>query len=63
MMVKFRGQDTSKFGTIIGSTAKIEGEHGGTHSYNVEERGTFARLINHFLKDDEDLKDRLPMNV
>jgi hypothetical protein len=63
MMGKFKGQDASKFGTVIGSTAKIEGEHGGTHSYSVEERSTFARLINHFWSNDEDLKDRLPMNT
>jgi hypothetical protein len=63
MMGKFKGQDSSKFGTIVGSTAKIEGEHGGTHTYNVEERATFAKLINHFWKNDEDLKDRLPMNT
>lgn len=63
MMGKFKGQDSSKFGTIIGSTAKIEGEHGGTHTYSVEERGTFARILNYYLKDDEDLKDRLPMST
>jgi hypothetical protein len=63
MMGKLEGQDSSKFGTVIGSTAKIEGAHGGTHTYSIEERGTFARLINHFWKDDEDLKDRLPMNT
>lgn len=63
MMGKFIGKDSSKFGTITGSTAKIEGEHGGTHSYSVEERSTFARLINHFWSNDEDLKDRLPMNT
>jgi hypothetical protein len=63
MMGKFKGQDDGKFGTITGATAKIEGAHGGTHSYSVEERGTFARLINHALKTDEDLQDRLPMGT
>jgi plastin-1 len=63
MMGSFKGSDSSKFGTIVGSTAKIEGEHGGTHSYNIEERATFARLVNHYLKNDDDVKDRLPMNV
>lgn len=63
MMGKFKGDDSGKFGSIVGSTAKIEGAHGGTHSYNIEERATFARLINHFWKADEDLQDRLPMPV
>mgnify|MGYP000946935644 CR=1 FL=1 len=62
MMGKMQAQDAGKFGTVVGGVAKVEGAHGGTHSYSVEERGTFARVINHMLRDDEDLKDRLPMN-
>jgi len=54
MMGKFKGQDANKFGSITGSTAKIEGE-GGMHTYSTEERGTFARLLNLALKGDEDL--------
>jgi len=37
-------------------------EHGGTHSYLVEERICFAKLVNEFLKGDEDVKDIVPMN-
>jgi len=62
MMAKMQAKDANQFGQIVGGNAKIEGQHGGTHSYSVEERGTFARLINNLLKDDEDLKDRIPMN-
>lgn len=62
MMGKFQATDSTKFGTIVGATATIENKEGGTHSYSVEERSTFARLINVYMKDDEDLKDRLPMN-
>lgn len=29
----------------------------------IEERVTFAKVINNALKDDEDLKDILPMNT
>ena len=67
MMVSMKGTDDGKFGTIIegkdGAKAQITGEHGGTHTYSIEERTTFAKLINLLLKDDEDSKDRLPMNT
>jgi hypothetical protein len=67
MMGKMKGEDAGKFGNIVvgkhGAVASIEGAHGGTHSYSIEERGTFGRLINELLKDDEDCKDRLPMNT
>lgn len=49
-MIKMKGSDSAKFGTIIegkgGAMAKIEGEHGGTHSYSIEERTTFAKIVN-----------------
>jgi len=37
-------------------------EHGGTHSYLVEERICFAKLINDILKDDEESKGIVPIN-
>ena len=65
MMAKMKTNDSSKFGNIVegkrGAMAEMEGEHGGKHSYSIEERGMFARLINESLKDDEDVKDRIPM--
>lgn len=63
MMNKFKGQDDGKFGAITGSQAKIENKEGGIHSYNTEEKTTFAKLINVFVKDDADLADRIPMNT
>lgn len=67
MMGKLKGEDKDKFGTIVegkrGAVAKVEGAHGGTHTYSLEEVSTFARLINQFLKDDPDCADRLPMNT
>lgn len=68
MMVAMKGTDEGKFGTIVEgkdgvAKAQIVGEHGGTHSYSVEEKVSFAKMINLILKDDEDCKDRLPMNV
>jgi len=36
--------------------------HGGTHSYKIEERTTFAKIINVMLKNDEDIAPRLPIN-
>ena len=32
-------------------------------SYSLEERATFARVINQLLKDDPDCGDRIPMNA
>jgi len=50
MMVKMKGSDDGKFGTIIegkgGAMAQITGEHGGTHTYSIEEKITFAKMIN-----------------
>mmetsp|Transcript_7936 Transcript_7936/g.13319 ORF Transcript_7936/g.13319 Transcript_7936/m.13319 type:complete len:200 (+) Transcript_7936:17-616(+) len=67
MMVKMKGSDDGKFGTIVegkgGAMAQIVGEHGGTHSYSIEEKITFAKMVNHILEGDEDCKDRLPMNA
>jgi hypothetical protein len=37
-------------------------EHGGTHSYLVEERICFAKLINDILKSDEDVASIIPIN-
>jgi len=55
MMGKFKGEDNSKFGIITGSVMTIEDGYGGKHTYSIEERGTFARLINNFFKNDPDL--------
>jgi hypothetical protein len=59
MMGNMKGDDKDKFGTVIegkrGAMAQVSGAHGGTHTYSLEEVGTFARLINDLLKDDEDL--------
>ena len=68
MMVSMKGTDDGKFGTIIESKdgaamAQITGEHGGTHTYSIEEKITFGKMINILLKDDEDSKDRLPVNT
>lgn len=64
MMISIKEKDNDKFGTInADGIAIMTGEHGGTHSYSVEERVTFAKTINHILKEDEDLKDRIPMNI
>lgn len=67
MMVTMKGTDDGKFGTIIegndGAKAQITGVHGGTHTYSIEEKITFGKLVNLVLKDDEDCQDRLPMNT
>lgn len=67
MMTKMKGANDGRFGKIIegkdGAVAQITGAHGGTHSYKVEEKVTFAKMINEILKDDADCKDRLPINT
>ena len=66
MMIGMKKTDMSKFGELVdtaaGKMAKLESAHGGIHTYSIEERHTFANLINIIMKDDEDLKDRIPMN-
>lgn len=37
-------------------------EHGGTHSYMTEERVCFTKLINHVLKEDQDVAQLVPIN-
>ena len=57
--------DRANFGdakdTKQGAAAQVDGAV-GSHTYLLEERSSFSRAINHTLKDDELLKDRLPMN-
>lgn len=61
MMIEFKGKDDGKFGTIVGGRAIIESAHGGTHQYSLEEVATYAKLINLILRDDEDVKDHVPI--
>ena len=68
MMGKIKGGQDNRFGQVTldkngRPVARLEGEHGGTHTYSIEERSTFSRIINYCCKDDEDLKDRLPMKA
>jgi len=65
-MVGMKEKSGDKFGNIVegkfGAVAEIENVHGGKHSYSIEERTTFAKMINNVLKEDEDCKDKIPMN-
>lgn len=68
MMIKMKGNDDGRFGAIVESKdgkaiAVITSEGGGTHAYSIEERTTFAKMINHLLSEDEDLKEFMPMNT
>lgn len=67
MMVAMKSTEGDKFGTIVeskrGAVAQVTSKDGGLHTYSVEEKVTFAKMINQILGDDEDCKDRLPMNV
>jgi hypothetical protein len=63
MMIGMKETSPDKFGMINEKgKAVIENEHHATHTYSIEERHTFASVINVLIKDDEDLADRLPMN-
>ena len=58
-MINMKGSDDGKFGTIVESAdgkqmAKLETAHGGIHAYSIEERHSFANLINVIMKDDPD---------
>ena len=37
-------------------------ESGATHSYLTEERICFAKLVNEMLRNDEEVKDIIPIN-
>lgn len=67
MFQSIKKGDTSNFGEALehskGAAAQVTGAVGSTHTYLIEERSVFSRMINKELKDDELLKDRLPMNV
>lgn len=66
MMVGMKDTDDGKFGTIVegagGAMAQIMGADGSMSSYSLEERATFARVINQLLSEDPDCQDRIPMN-
>lgn len=42
--------------------SQVVGESGFTHSYLVEEKLCFAKLVNEFLKNDADLTEVIPLN-
>lgn len=64
LMVTVKGAGKAGFGTLLQTStgaagASVQGA-AGTHTYLLEERSVFCRTINKTLKDDEELKDRLP---
>lgn len=67
MMIGMKGSNEGKFGNIVegarGAMAQITDEHGGIHTYSLEERVTFAKIINELLADDEDCKEFIPMST
>ena len=68
MMIKMKGSDDGRFGAIVeGKDGKamaiVTSAGGGTHAYSIEERTTFAKMINHLLAENEDLKEFMPMNT
>ena len=68
MMIKMKGGDDGRFGAIVESKdgkarAVIETAGGGKHAYSIEERTTFAKVINHLCGEDKDLAEIMPINV
>ena len=47
---------------LIRDVTQTQNEHGGSHSYLVEEKICFAKLINNILQHDEEVKDLIPIN-
>jgi len=60
--LKAEGKSAEVFEGARGAAAQVKGHLGSHHTYLLEEVRTFTRLINFTLKDDEDVKDRIPMN-
>jgi hypothetical protein len=64
-MQTIKGKGKAEFGKMVGTSAgegaKVEGAT-GHHTYLLEERSVFSRTINKVLHDDEELKDRLPID-
>lgn len=61
MQIKAKGENVDRFGKITDGKAQT-GSHGAHHTYELEERSTYARSLNYILKGDADLADRLPIN-
>jgi plastin-1 len=65
--LKHSGSDMyATFTTVIktkaGEVQQSTSEHGGTHSYLIEERIGFTKVINEVLKGDETMTDIIPIN-
>lgn len=63
MMIKMKGSDDGKFGNIVDGQAKMETAGGGMHQYSMEERITYAKMLNHILGKDAHCNHRIPMNT
>lgn len=66
MQVKMMAKADDRFGKIVEGKEGImqmEGQDGASRTYSIEERSTFAKMINENLKDDEDCQELLPMEV
>ena len=65
MMIGMKESKDDRFGTILkgGKAQLADDDLHAIHTYSVEERHTFASVINVLIQDDEALKDRLPMNA
>lgn len=65
MMQTVFNKAKAEFGKILqtaaGAGASVQGAV-GHHTYLLEEKSVFSRTINKLFKDDEDLKDRLPID-
>lgn len=59
-----KGKDAAAFGVISeAGKATIATKFGGVHQYSVEEVSTYGKLLNYMLRDDEDAKCRIPINI
>jgi len=66
MFKQLKIQNSEQFGKVIsikaGEISQTVGESGFTHTYFIEERICFAKLVNEFLQGDEDCKEFIPIN-
>ena len=64
MMIKYKAHDESKFKTITDAgIVHSKNVWGGTHTYALEEVVTYGKILNHIMKDDEEVANRIPINT
>lgn len=62
-VIKEKGPEENCDYNLKGDDLILENKQGGMHQYSLEERVTYAKMLNNIFSKDEDLKDRIPMDT